>query len=299
MRTIGSLTLALAFAFAIQTPPSADVEAISQSVSGVTGIEAHVLGTGRTVSVKADERFPMQSVYKVPIVMAVLDQAAHGVINLSQKVRVTKDDLVPQVHSPMRDAHPDGGFDVSVEELMRAAVVDSDGTASDVLYKLAGGGPRVAAYVRGLGIRDMAIVATEREMAADEMVQYRNFSTPHAAVQLLEAIQTGRGMSVPHRERLLRWMRETRTGVNRIRAGSPGDAVVADKTGTDGTRNGLTRATNDIGLVTMPDGRTVAIAIFIKDSRADAAARERAIARLTAAALSQLRPTASPTTAPR
>ena len=98
----------------------------------------------------------MQSVYKLPIVMAVLDQVDRKALTLNQKVSLSAGDMVPAAsHSPMRDAHPRGGIDISVRELIRAAIVDSDGTASDVLLRLAGGGPRVTAYLRGLGIRDM------------------------------------------------------------------------------------------------------------------------------------------------
>ncbi len=53
---------------------------------------------------------------------------------------------------------------------------------------------------------------------------------------------------------------------------------MAHKTGTDRTSGGLTRATNDIGIITLPDGRHVALAVFLSDSRAEEPAREGAIA---------------------
>ena len=58
---------------------------------------------------------------------------------------------------------------------------------------------------------------------------------------------------------------------------------MAHKTGTAGTRDGLTRATNDVGLVTLPDGRHLAIAVFVSDSRADEATREGVIAKVSRA----------------
>jgi beta-lactamase class A len=60
--------------------------------------------------------------------------------------------------------------------------------------------------------------------------------------------------------------------------------VVAHKTGTSGTSAGLTRATNDIGLVTLPNGRHMAIAVFVSDSPADTDTREAVIARIARAA---------------
>lgn len=54
----------------------------------------------------------------------------------------------------------------------------------------------------------------------------------------------------------------------------------AHKTGTDATRDGKTAATNDVGIITLPDGRHLAVAVFVKDSTAGLAPREAAIARI-------------------
>ncbi len=241
---------------------------IAKTTSGRLGICAQAVEEGAAQDLNGGERFPMQSVYKLPIAMT-----------LAQTIPLRAGDVAGvHFHSPLAERHPQGGIDISVRDLIRAAIVDSDGVASDLLYERAGGGGRVTAYVRGLGITDMAIVATEREMAKDEMAQYRNFATPRAAVALLRALQQGRGLSPASRELLLRDLADSTPGPNRIKGRLPAGTSVAHKTGTDATRNGLTRATNDIGLVTLPDGRHLAVAVFVKDSTADEPTRERAIA---------------------
>lgn len=70
----------------------------------------------------------------------------------------------------------------------------------------------------------------------------------------------------------------------RIKGLLPSGTSVAHKTGTNATRNGKTAATNDIGIVTPPGGRHLAIAVFVKDSSAAVAAREGAIAQAASAA---------------
>ena len=78
----------------------------------------------------------MQSVYKLPIAMAVLDQVDRKALTLNQKVSlIGRRHGAGCVHSPMRDRYPRGGIDISVRDLIRAAIVDSDGTASDVLLR--------------------------------------------------------------------------------------------------------------------------------------------------------------------
>lgn len=58
---------------------------------------------------------------------------------------------------------------------------------------------------------------------------------------------------------------------------------MAHKSGTSDVNNGVAHATNDIGLITVPDGRQLAVAIFITDSTADQYTREKVIARLSRA----------------
>lgn len=257
---------------------------IAAQSGGRLGVFAQVIGSGDGAGLNESERFPMQSVYKLPIAMAVLDQVDRKSLTLDEKVSLSANDMVPGLHSPMRDRYPRGGIDVSVRELIRAAIVDSDSTASDILLRLAGGGPRVTAYLRGLGIRDMTVATTERAMSKDPMVQYRNYSTPRASVDLLKALHAGRGLSPAARTLLLQDLADSTPGPLRIKGRLPPGTTVAHKTGTDGTRDGKTAATNDIGIITLPDGRHLALAVFVKDSTAGLVPREAAIANAAKAA---------------
>jgi beta-lactamase class A len=199
-------------------------------------------------------------------------------------VRVDAGDLLPRkAHSPLRDKYPRGGVELSVGELLRATLVESDGTASDVLLRLVGGPARADEYLRGLGLEGVVVATTEKEMTSGEMVQYRNWATPLAMLQLLRALDEGRGLSAEARALLLRLMAESVTGPRRLKGLLPAGTVVAHKTGTSDTSGGLTRATNDIGIITLPDGRHLAVAVFVSDARADEKTRERVIARIARA----------------
>ena len=162
--------------------------------------------------------------------------------------------------------------------------------ASDLLLRLAGGPARVTAYVRGLGIRDMDIATSERQMSADpsRRTQYGNFSTPRAAVALLTALYRGPGLSNDARTLLLRHMTDSVPGAKRLKGLLPPGTIVAHKTGTDATVNGMTRATNDIGIVTLPNGRHMAIAVLLTQARGSDAARDSVIARASRAAYDAL-----------
>jgi beta-lactamase class A len=260
-------------------------EQLAKPARGHVGAAVVLLETGATVDLHGDEHFPMQSVYKLPIGMTILHAVDDAALKLDQQVRVSADDLVPALaHSPLRDLHPQGGVDISVRELLRYMLVESDGTASDVLLRLAGGPGRVNSYLRGLGVQGIVVAMTEKEMTQGEDVQYRNWATPKASIGLLRAVQEGRGLSASSRELLLQLMTETNTGPRRLKGLLPAGTSVAHKTGTSNTVRGMTAATNDVGLITLPDGRHLAIAVFVSDSPADVATRERVIAKMALAA---------------
>jgi len=259
------------------------IEQIASAAKGRVGVMATVLETGESISLNPGEHFPMQSVYKVPIGMTALQQVEVGKIKLEQKVRLEKDDFVRKgMRSPIRDKYPNG-TELSVSELLRFAVSESDGTASDVLLELVGGSEAVMKYLSELKVNEIIVANTEKEFGQDQTLQYRNWASPEGAVVLLRALDERRGLSEQSQALLLKFMTESPTGLKRLKGLLPKNAVVAHKTGTSGTINGVTAATNDIGIITLPNGRHLAIAVFVSDSPADEKTREEVIAKIAKA----------------
>jgi beta-lactamase class A len=268
------------------------IEQIAANAKGRVGVAAAILETGEAtgsiVSLDSNGHYPMQSVYKLPISMAVMKQVDAGKLKLDQKVRIEKEDYVGRAaHSPIRDQYP-RGTELTLSELLKFALSESDGTASDVLMKLAGGPPAVQAYLTDLGINDMIVLDTEKAFAEDHSLQFRNYATPLAAVGLLRALHERRGLSESSQALLLKFMIESTPGPRRLKGLLPGGTIVAHKTGTSGTEKGITAATNDIGIVTLPTGRHLAIAVFVAESPADAPTREGVIAKITKAVFDSL-----------
>ena len=259
-------------------------ESIAKEAKGKVGVAVELLETKEFVGLDSNNRFPMQSVYKFPIGMAVLQRVDEGALKLEQLIRVTTNDFVGKMqHSPIRDAHPLGA-ELSVSNLLQSMVSESDGTACDVLLRVLGGPASVDGYLRKLGVTNIVVATTEKDMGGDELVQYRNWATPEGITQLLGMLHEGRGLSVSSRQLLFQFMTETATGPKRIRGLLPGGTRVAHKTGSSRTVNRLTRATNDAGIVTLPDGRHLAIAVFVSDSVADDSTRDAVIAKISRAA---------------
>jgi len=106
-----------------------------------------------------------------------------------------------------------------------------------------------------LGLTNVVVAVTEKEMGRDLFAQYRSWATPEGMIELLRMLDEGRELSAPNRNALLRLLTETPHGPRRIKGLLPAETPVAHKTGSSGTANGLTPATNDAGIVTLPDGR--------------------------------------------
>ena len=257
------------------------IEQISQAAQGRVGVTATVLETGESVTLNGDQQFPMQSVYKFPIAMAVLAQVDKGNLKLNQKVRVEASDIVQDSQILGKNSQ---GMEFSLAELLQYMVSKSDNTANDTLLRLIGEPQRVTGYLQDLGVNDIVITTTENETRLNPALQYRNYATPNAAVHLLRDFHEGQGLSESSQALLRKWMTETSTGPNRIKGLLPQGTVVAHKTGTSATADGVTAATNDVGLVTLPNGRHLAIAVFVSDSTASDTIREEVIAKVARAA---------------
>lgn len=168
---------------------------------------------------------------------------------------------------------------IPLRELLRLAVSLSDNTAADILLRLIGGPRVVTNYIERLGIVGFHLEDGEHELHPDVNAQYRNWFEPAGAVQMLRHLSNDSPLAPEHTRLLLDWMQHSTRGANRLGGQLPPGTILPHKPGTSDVDHGIAHATNDIGLITLPDGRHLAIAGFITDSTADAITRDAVIAR--------------------
>lgn len=286
MSTIALMVLGWSLADAPVAPFSslrARIESLAARSGGRLGVGIELLETRESLQVGGDQHLPMHSVYKLPIAMAVLNQVDRGLLRLDQSIHVERAAFLPPGwHSPIRDQFPEGA-DLSVRDLVRFMVSESDGSACDALLGVLGGPEKVMEYMSGIGVDGIQVVSTERAMSTDDKMQYRNWASPRGMLSLLRALHGSRGLSASSRTVLLKDLTESTPGAHRLKALLPGGAAVAHKTGT-GRRGAIWSATNDVGIVTLPNGQHLAIAVLLMDSTADEATREGTIAAVAKAA---------------
>jgi beta-lactamase class A len=262
------------------------------------------------------ERFSLQSVMKLQGSMLALDAVDRGKWTLDTKIHFTKKDLSAFMQPIEKRLGPNGA-DVSVGDLIRSAIIESDSAAVDILLDNLGGPAAVNALLRTWKIEGMSIDRTERDLQAEIVglqwkTEYgdvptfraaiakvspsaraeayakyqkdaRDTSTPRAMTQLLRLIAEKKLFQAATQAFLERAMFDTATGVDRLKAGlAPGWSLM-HKTGTAGSWQGVAAATNDVGILTAPDGERIAVAVFVGDSKSSDEANARAIAEVARA----------------
>jgi len=287
------------------------IELVSRATDGVVGVSATHIESGRSVSVRGAEAFPMASAFKVPVAVQLMTLVDDGQTTLDHMVTLAPQDIRPE-SGKIRELlfHP--GVSLSIENLMELMLAISDNTAADVLLREAGGPAAVTARMRGLGLtgirvdRSLALlfsdwfgaktVPPESEWTvgmweqlyaaippADrtrahrrQMSDPRDTATPDDMTKLLVHIWKKDMYSPANGEELLGMLERCQTGKARIKGLLPQGTDVAHKTGT------LGGVVNDVGVVTLPGGLGhVAISVFSKASGKPEDASERAVAEVS------------------
>jgi beta-lactamase class A len=254
------------------------IEQILKTKNAFVGVSIRGIESEDSLNINGEIHFPMQSVFKFHIALAVLDKIDRGELSLDQEIFISKSELLPNTWSPIRDKYPDGNIKLTLAEIIKYTVAISDNNGCDILLKIIGGTEEVEKYIHKLGIHDISITYNEEEMHKNWDAQFSNWTTPIAATDLLVAFYIKNILSDSSFNFLLKTMIETSTGKNRIKGQLPEGTIVAHKTGSSGTNNkGITAAANDMGIITLPDGKHFAISVFVTNSKENDKTNEKII----------------------
>lgn len=285
---IGLLFLFINYTSSAQTsePLRQELQQIVSSKKAVVGISISGNNGNDTLTINGEGHYPMQSVFKFHIALAVLSQIDKGRFSLDQKIEIPKNDLLPGLYSPIRDKYPDGTT-LKISEILEYTVSQSDNVGCEILLRLIGGPQAVEEYFGENNFKDISIKFNEEDQQSNRELQFQNWTTPEAANKVLASFYYNEGNLLSQKSYDFIWkvMRETETGANRLKGELPEGTIVAHKTGSSGTnKNNITEATNDIGIVFLPDGKYFIISVFVTDSKENAETNEKIIADIAKAA---------------
>jgi beta-lactamase class A len=315
MRDVCLLILATSLAGAATDPAltrlEQQIEYVSHATDGVAGVDAVHIETGRSVSLRGTEAFPMASAFKLPVAVQILSLVDDGKLTLDKMVSLAPPDLHPG-SGRLTDLFFHPGVSLSIANLLELALVISDNTAADILLREAGGPSAVTAKMRLLGLtgirvdRSTALLISDWQGAKNlppesqwsreiwdrlydavperdhmrarraEMSDPRDTATPGDMTRLLLRIWKRDVLTPQSAGILLDMMDRCQTGKSRIKGLLPQGTDVAHKTGS------LGGVANDIGFITLPgDAGHIAISVFTKASSKPEEAAEKAIAEIS------------------
>ena len=243
-------------------PLQSAIAAMASPGLGRIGVAAMDLDSGRMVTVLGDQAFPLASTSKIAIAATFLQGVDEGRFRLTDQfplmVALPSRKLSSSV-APVR-----AGTMLSALSLIELSITRSDNAATDALLAAIGGPQAVNRWLAGAGVQGFRIDRDIATLVRDDglvdpahAIDPRDSTTPAAMVRLLAGLQRGEWLSGQSRAVLLGAMGRCETGKTRMRGQLPADAQVAHKTGT------LANTASDVGIIRTPDGRELAVAIYV------------------------------------
>ncbi|MFE5860948.1 class A beta-lactamase [Streptomyces virginiae] len=258
--TVGAgvaLAAALPVGTASAASPAAGLRALEREYGARLGVYALDTASGRTVVHRADELFPMCSVFKTLAAAAVLRDLDHDGAHLAKRIHYTLQDVTDAGGGSITEKPENIANGLTVAELCSAAIAQSDNAAGNLLLRELGGPTAVTRFCRSLGDRTTRLDRWEPELNSAEPSRVTDTTGPRAIGRTYARLALGDALDPGDRELLNRWLLSNTTSGDRLRAGLPKDWAVADKTGA-----GSYGTNNNVGIAWPPGRPPIVLAIL-------------------------------------
>ncbi|SFW79625.1 serine hydrolase [Amycolatopsis australiensis] len=260
----------------------AAIDAVFTGAGARGFVHAREIGGTAEVGVGADDPVVLASVFKIPVAVAYAREVVAGRLDETARTRVGKRYRTGGIGT----AGCADDVEMSWRDLALFMLTMSDNAATDVVYHRVGQAA-VDRVLTGLGLRRTRLIGCCEDLFASVLADLgaaedadldavfaaatpdqtaklavldparTTASTPREITTLLEAIWTDRAGDPAACERV-RSMMARQIWPHRMSSGFASDVAVAAKTGT------LPSVRNEAGVVTFPDGRRFAVAVFTR-----------------------------------
>ncbi len=237
------------------------------SMSKFNGAIGIAVAKDNKITTINNKKYPMLSIFKYFVAIKVLKDLENKNIPLNQQLTVKKNMIDTNTYSPMLKKYTTYPIRISIAELLKYMICESDNNACDILIEYTGGINQLEKFVHNIGFTNIEISVNEKKMNREIAAQYLNKSTPKDIILIMKYIKETNFLSKQHLIYLDTLMGQTTTGSNKLKAGLPSNITLYHKTGSGSrTPQGIKIADNDAGYVVLSDGTVYYIAVMIKDS---------------------------------
>lgn len=258
------------------------VDSIAKSVKAKIAVASINVETGDTFYYNATDHVPTQSTIKFPLAIMIMRLVDSGKVSLDEKFTLTKEELaIPGGKTLTEALH--GANTMKIHSLLEYMTHVSDNISFFGLTRRVDGGKKIEEYIKSTGLQGIGVKQRVDEPYVDFENPYDTWCTPQDMAKLMVKFYKGELMSKTSTDTLRSIMERTTGGTKRIKGLLPEGTVVAHKTGSSDTRDGKTVAINDIGIITLPSGQHLAMAVYVHDITGDMEYGESVIAAIAKA----------------
>lgn len=272
---------ALAIHLVATHPPAAIAEPILDAIHNIerdldarVGFYMRDLQTGNVIAYAENDRFPLNSLFKLLACGALLSQVERGETGLADTVPLRSADIVtysPAIKNHIRAGHAT----VSFADACRMMLSVSDNTAANIILAELGGPKGLTSFLRSQG--DQVTRVDRWETALNEAApgDARDTTTPHAIAQSVRHLILGEALLPASRRTLRQWLAGHSVADALFRSALPPTWSIDDRTGAGGYGS-----RSIVSVLYPPDRAPIVAALFITETNADFDARNAAIARV-------------------
>ncbi|MFZ1741438.1 MAG: class A beta-lactamase [Pontixanthobacter sp.] len=207
---------------------TAQLRLIEVASGGILGAAILDTGSGAIMGNRLDERFAHCSSFKLSLAALAMQRSANGRDAMDTPLAITAEDITS--YSPVTQERV--GQMMTIAELARVSLSQSDNAAANILLRHFGGPEILTAFWRSIGDEVSRLDRYETELNYVPPGELRDTTTPRAMVHTVQTLLYGSALPSAMQQTLREWMVETSTGHKRIRAGLPRSWRAGDKTGT-------------------------------------------------------------------
>ncbi|WP_172967668.1 class A beta-lactamase [Hydrogenovibrio sp. JE_KL2] len=237
------------------------ISELESTFGGRLGVAVWDASSGFQLQYRGNERFALCSTFKFLLAASVLAKVDAKEESLSRVVTYSTSDLLNYAPITRKNLH-NGEGEMTVSQLLAAALQHSDNTAANLLFEPVRGPQGLTTFMRSIGDRETRVDRIEPHLNTNIPGDERDTTTPNAMLKSMKKILLGHVLSEASKNQLTQWMLNNTTGANKLRAGIPTYWPIGDKTGS-----GNNGAMNDIAIMWPDADDPILVAVYYTGSK--------------------------------
>lgn len=250
------------------------IHSLERDLAARVGFFMRDMQTGDVIAYAADDRFPMNSTFKLLACGALLRRVERAQTGLTDTIRLQEVEIVeyaPSIEKHIRSGHAEVSFGDACHMMLSV----SDNTAANIVLSEIGGPEGLTAFLRSIG--DQVTRLDRWETALNEAApgDLRDTTTPRAIAGSIQKLILGDALLPASQATLRTWLSGHRVADALFRAALPPNWSIDDRTGAGGFGS-----RSIVAVIYPPNREPIVAAFFITETSADFERRNAAVAQV-------------------